>query len=234
MKNILIVHPSRGRPQQAKKIYDNITGNASKDNKITYIMALDLDDPKLKEYVDIFTMIATMSIGPSHTSAEATNRVYDKNLLALHDLVGIAADDIYFPENWDTELFKILDQYGYDKIIKTMNQFQGNPMLLNLQIGGTQFFIDYGTFYWPEYKTMMADDDVTEWAIRNKRYIDARHLLFPHMQYSLSMPKAITDKYGPVMSSDETYERENAGDAYEQGSRIFAKRIKEGFPPWRG
>jgi len=233
MKKILLVHPSRGRPEQAKKIYDNIVQNMSGENELTYIFTLDNDDPTLEKYKELFPNLILVT-GDNHTSIEATNRVYNKELISQYQLVGISSDDIYFPKNWDKNLFEILDAHGYDKVIKTTNQFQGDPHLLNLQIGGFQFFLDYGTFYWPEYISMHADNDMTQFAMVHGRYVEARHLLFPHMQYSLSMPKDITDQYGPMMTFDDTYARENEGKAFEHGGATLNKRAREGFPPWLG
>jgi len=231
MKKILIIHPSRGRPKQARKILETINTNASGENPITYIFCLDSDDATVLEYQDIEK--ASVNVGPSTSNIEAANRVYSKELLAAHDICAIASDDIYFPENWDTAIIAVLDQVGYDKIIKTTNQFQGDHNLLNLQIGGAQFFINYGTFYWPEYITMYADTDMTMFAQQHGYYVEARHLLFPHMQYSLSMPPEITNKYGPIPGIDATYERENRAEAYIVGQRIIDRRRGEGFPPWQ-
>jgi len=229
MKNILIVHPTRGRPEQAKKIYDNITSLKSPENTITYIMAVDNDDPELAGYRALPKEIQIIT-GDNNGCVAAANSAYDRDLIARHDFVILASDDIYFPANWDIELIKVFDEVGYDKAIKTTNQFQGDLDLLNLQIGGSQFFLDYGTFFWPEYVSVYADQDITYWAKKNGRYIQARHLLFPHMQYSLSMPKEITDVYGAIPHMDETYERENRNSSYELGSQIFARRSAEGFP----
>jgi hypothetical protein len=232
MRKILLVHPSRGRPAQARRIFDNITKNLSGENSLDYIFALDSDDPTLEDYKKMDDPRISFVIGDNATSVVATNRAYSKELLAKYDMVGISSDDIFFPENWDKSLIEILDRVGYDKVIKTTNQYQGDPNLLNLQIGGFQFFLDYGTFYWPEYISMFADNDFTQFAIKNGRYVEARHLIFPHMQYSLSMPPDIIAKYGPMMPFDDTYNKENQGNAFAQGGALFSRRASEGFPAW--
>lgn len=234
MKKVLIVHPSRGRPEQAKKIYDGIIGNKSSDTEITYILAMDDDDITQPVYRELFPPEVTIVSGSNKAAVEATNRAYNRELIAQHDITAIASDDIYFPEQWDKGLFEVFDAVGYDKAVKTTNQFQGNLDLLNFQVAGAQFWLDYGTFYWPEYINMYADDDITRWAIKNGRYVNARHLLFPHMQYSLSMPQEIIDKYGPIHQVDATYERENSGEGTHRGIEVLRRREQEGFPAWQG
>lgn len=226
---ILIVHASRGRPLQAKKIYDLVYSTSSKKNIILYTLCLDMDDPELAKYKDLFEGFAELIVDNNNGCVQATNRAYNEELIRKHAFVIIASDDIYFPENWDTELIKIFDKCGYDKVIKTTNQYQGDLDLLNLPIGGAQFFIDYKTFFWPEYISMYADSDMTSWAKINNRYIKASHLLFPHMQYQLSMPKEITEKYGDIPPIDATYEKENSRNAWNVGTAVFNKRRKEKF-----
>lgn len=229
MKKILLVHPSRGRPEQAKKIYEQILNTkAVNDNTLSYILSLDTDDPTLKTYKELFPNI-TILIHDNSCLVQAVNRAYDRDMLVTFDLVGIATDDTYFAQNWDEELFKILDKHGYDKAIKVTSQFQGNTNLLTFPVGGNQFFLDYGTFHYHEYLSVYADDDMTEWAIKNNRYVEARHLVFPHMQYSLGPPQNIIDQYGQILPHDETYAKQNSAAAYEIGGKVLEKRRRNNF-----
>lgn len=193
----------------------------------SYVVSVDLDDPTMPEYNDLFPLTL---VHENNGAVQATNRAYDRTLLEQHDICIIAADDIYFPENWDKDLVAVFDQYGYDKIVKTTNQFQGNLDLINLQAAGTQFWLDYGIFYWPEYINMFADDDLTIWAKQNNRYVEARHLFFAHMQYSLQMPPEVVEKFGAIHQFDETYARENSGIGWTVGQEVITRRRQEGFP----
>lgn len=211
---ILIVHPSRGRPIQALEAYNNYFSLCSDSSKITYILSIDVDDKNVEEYKRNFS--CEILINENRGCVEAVNRAYSIDILGKHDFVILTSDDIHFCKDWDLLLQKEFDEYGYDKVVKT-KQPGCDEKVLMLQIGGSQFFKDYGTFFWPEYISLCADNDMSEWAKKNNRWIQADHIVCPHFHHSLP----------GGWKFDETYARENS--AFQQGLSILRKRRQQEF-----
>lgn len=237
MKTIMIGHCSRGRPQQSLKIYNQILASSSGKNRINYFLSLDSDDPKLSGYKDIYSVLEeergldapTILVNSNRHVVDATNRFFVPEVLKLHDILIIPMDDIYFPDNWDEDIIKIFDEVGYNKILKTKNQWQGDMEMIQIAIGGIQFFLDQGYIFHPAYYSMYADNDLTEWAKRNDRYVIATHLVFPHIHYIVSTPQEYIQKYGAPLPPDDTYARENSSTAWDVGKAVWEKRKENGF-----
>lgn len=240
MKRILIVHPSRGRPELALATLENHIGNSSGQHPITYIYSCDVDDPSMERYRDWlgpaiggflarngFRHVTGQTVfAQNHGIVQAVNRVYSRELLGRHDFVVLTSDDMRMPAGWDASLVEVFDKVGYDKAVKTC-QPEGNPDLITLQIAGASFFLDYGTFFWPEYVSVYADNDFTEWAKMYHRYVRADHIVCPHLHPIIKLPENVRSQYGDSLAWDETYGRENSNYAY--GQQVFKGRIANRF-----
>jgi hypothetical protein len=223
---ILIVHPSRERAQLAQKVFWDTISTSEYPNNILYTFALDKDDPQLARYVND-TRISYCNIEDNKCIVDAVNKIYPYFLEHKDEIkfVIILSDDMVLCDNWDIVLTEQFEKYGYDKALQT-TQPKGNPNLLTLPICGYRFFLDYGTFYYPKYKSMFADDDMTQWAIKNNCYMRVPHIVCPHLHPSLDIPNKIT--------IDTTYHRENNNEFAEIGRAVFKQRQQEGFPAYHG
>jgi hypothetical protein len=215
MRNkILIVHPSRERIKLAQETYENVMQNTDNKENILYTLALDNDDPQLKNY-PLDSRYEYVTVQDNKCIVDAVNTIYPYFKSRINEIkfVIIISDDMRLCEHWDTRLSLIFNEYDYTKALQTM-QPKGNPNLLTLPICGYQFFLDYGTFYYPKYKSMFADDDMTQWA----------HIVCPHLHPSLDIPNRI--------AIDNTYHRENNNEFAEIGRAVFKQRQQEGFPAY--
>jgi len=224
MNKILIVHPSRERAELAYKVYNDTIFKSKERDNIIYCLSLDIDDPQLTDY-SFGLDLQFLSVENNTCIVDAVNRAYPYFLKNKDEIsfVIILSDDMVLCDNWDIKLTEEFEKCGYDKAIQT-TQPGGNPNLLTLPIAGYKFFFDYGTFYYPEYKSMFADNDMTQWAIKNKRYIRAPYIICPHLHPSINIPGRI--------EPDTTYHRENSHEFAEIGRAIFKRRQKEGFPAY--
>jgi len=165
---------------------------------------------------------------------QATNRLYNRKILENTDIAVIHSDDMRFPPSWVTHILGKLQNVGFDKLLKVRHP--GEPdentrELLTLQIGGSQAFLDYGAFFCPEYTSVYGDNDLTEWAKKNRRFCWALELPpFPHLHPGFKLPEDVVRLYGTV-PYDQTYSRENSQAAYTIGEKVFAARSALGFPP---
>jgi hypothetical protein len=231
MKRILLNHPSRGRPTQLVTAFEDFINNSSHTNPITYIVSIDMDDPEMQGYLTVMDILYAQAkavpdvkvqllVNDNKTVVQAVNRAYTAENLDNHDIISMISDDFRMPRNWDTSVIAEFDKYGYDKIIKT-HQPGGRVDLITIQMAGTQFWRDYGTFFYHEYISMYADDDITGWARLTGRVIDAPHIVCLHLHPYIGLPGSLP--------FDATYERENQPMHHQVGHQIYERRKANGF-----
>ena len=232
MKRILLVHPSRGRPQQLINAFENFIGMSTHGNPITYLVSIDNNDSTLHEYlgrVKQHCEALAASVGnvtfqiihnDNNTPVQAVAWTYTPENLENHDIIALISDDFRMPQGWDLMIIDEFEKHGYDKIIKT-HQPGGRPDLIAIQIAGSQFWKEYGSFFYHEYLSMYADDDMTAWAHLHGRVIEALHIVCLHMHPYIGLPGHLPD--------DETYARENNPMHHQVGREIFERRKANGF-----
>jgi len=226
LNRVLIVHPSRGRPAEALKCFRQTIGRSTGETEITYIFSLDSDDPRLGEYQTDFQIdgvTVLFYVYKNSGCCGAVNRAYSIELLSRHDFVILHSDDMELCDRWDLRLKEVFNLVGYDKVIKTKQGF--NDSVLTLQIAGAQAFIEYGTFFWPEYKSLFGDNDLTEWARATGRWVEEMEIYCPHLHP--------WNKIDGAFAWDETYRRENEQKNTIEGRRLFENRKNVGFPAYR-
>lgn len=231
MKNILLNHPSRGRPKELVVAFKNFIGMSSHINPIKYVISIDNDDPTFAEYfraigecVEYAKPYSNVEIEciphDNKTVTEAVNRAYTPEHLDNYEIISMISDDFRMPQDWDIAVIKEFDKWGYDKIIKT-HQPGGRQDLITIQMAGNLFWKEYGTFFWHEYPSVFSDDDITGWASLNKRIINAPHIVCRHLHPGCNQPDSF--------KHDATYERENQNINYVIGEQIYNRRKANGF-----
>jgi len=228
-KSIFAGHISRGRPEQAFKIYNQVMNSSSKNNPITYMLSLDADDPTLATYIELFKFKTAFIVQDNKCYVDAANRLYDQAI--LHDIVVLPADDLYFPDNWDEEIIKVYNEVGYDKVLKVKYSWGCDDNLLGLITAGSEFFKEFGYLVWPEYTAMFSDNDLTEWSKVHGKYVKAEHLVFPHIHPITfgAVPEELRQKYGGPLEFDETYRKENCKESWDIGKEVFERRKLNNF-----
>jgi hypothetical protein len=229
MKHIFLNHPTRGRSDKIFETFKNFVDNSSKKNYITHWFSIDSDDPHLslyynsvkqcKEYGIDKNVTVVLHEENNITVVEAASRAYTQDILNSYDILACISDDFRMPENWDNLIIEQFDLYGYNKILKT-TQPNARQDLIAIQIAGHQFWKDYGSFFYHEYPSMYADDDMTGWAYLNDRVIQAPHIICKHL-YPGYLPESFI--------WDETYTRENQQHFHDVGKQIFERRKSNGF-----
>lgn len=208
---ISIIHPSRGRPQQAFETATRWIGNS--ESAFEYILSLDNDDPKLNEYKKLFDEdhnIYQLAIGFNNQSA--INAINFGAELATGDLLIVISDDMDCFPGWDTALLNELSGKS-DFVLKTRDGIQ--KTLVTLPIVDRTFYNRYGYIYFDGYSHMCADQELTAVAIMTGKLLYS-DLLFEHRHY-------ITGK----TQRDSINEKNDA--TYTQGQKIFDERLKNNF-----
>lgn len=184
---ISILHPSRGRPQQAFETYEKWVNHS--DEKFEYILSLDASDIYSDYYEYFDGEDVNVLIKPNHSAIDAINNA---TKIATGDLFVVISDDFDCPEHWDTLLLEAVAGHE-DFVLKTQDGIQ--PTLVTLPIMDRKYYERFGYIYHPEYKHMGCDVELTVVAIMTGRLIYS-DLVFPHLHYSTGKtPKdAINEK----------------------------------------
>lgn len=211
---ISLLHPSRGRPTKALQTVNLWKSRASGQHKIEHVLSIDHSDPELENYkrqdYEGWTMIL---IADNDCAVQATNKAASK---CSGDILVMLSDDFECPQGWDNCIVNAFaemgDRHGY--VLKTYDGLQ--KWLVTLAIMDRKYYEEQGYFYYPSYKHMFCDTEMTHKAELEGKLIKRLDLVFPHKHYSTNGGK-----------EDETTKRANA--TWNQGEQIYLARVKGCF-----
>lgn len=198
---VSIIHPSRNRAEIAIKVRQEWLDKA--DGGIEYIFSLDNDDISQDKYN------GNKLSSPNRSAIDAINNGVKQ---ASGDLFIIVSDDFSCPDHWDTLLLEAFEGKS-DYCVKTQDLLQ--PTLMTLPIMDRAYYNRFGYIYYPEYRHMFCDQEMTAVAHMLGRAITLG-LVFPHNHYS-------TGKF----KKDAISIRNNS--TWIQGETLFNKRLKNNF-----
>lgn len=192
-----------------------------------YILAVEEKDahklPAHHELVGGLTRIPFRTVVQNERSGSCVSN-WNAAAAASRGKILILAEDDAFPSKWwDTELAYALS----DKLANVDQEFvawisTGMPRDADLIVHGIMsraLYERWGYFYYPEYISMYADDDLTAHAKQDGVVVDLRHLIrHEHMHPS---------RTGRVQ--DEVFRRQNSKRNFQIGAEIFKRRLAEGF-----
>ena len=212
---ISLIHPSLGRPVQARKCYDHWMKTASGDHEYEWIVSLSKKDATLEEYYQTFTNSdAVLVVTRSTNMVEAKNEIAK---LCAGEIIILVSDDMWSCELWDT---KILHKY---EMINGPGVLQVNDgittLKLTIPIMNREAYAKLGYVYHPDYISMFADDDLRKTALQHGMYFNGTDIMIEHRHYSVKKAKY-----------DKTYQSENSKLAWTKGEKVFFQRAKNKFP----
>jgi len=216
--NISIIHPSRNRPEMAFEVANKWTKNAQND--LQYIISIDTTEPQLKKYQSLFSQFSLFSldddtellISDNQSAIEAVNNGAKKS---KNDLLIVVSDDFDCFPGWDVWLLENLNGKE-DYIVKTYDGIQ--EKLITLPIMDRKYYERFGYIYYPEYKHMFCDTEMTDVGhILNKvvNLNDPNHP-FIHKHYTAGL-----------MQKDEINEKNDA--TWNQGETLYYSRKEMNF-----
>lgn len=215
MIKISLIHPSRGRPQMA---FDNSRQwYQRRGHNVEYILSIDEDDPALDSYKALYNTdgLSNFGIDPKviiNKNRSAVDAINNAAKVATGDIFIVVSDDWELPENWG----RLIIEAAWAKNDWIMYAPDGiQKWIITLPILDRHYYERFGYIYYPEYRHMFADTDLTCVADLTGRKIEAT-IPFKHLHYSVS-------KRQP----DETSRR--ADKTWDQGERLFIERYKRNF-----
>lgn len=207
---ISLIHPSRGRPEQARKAYDEWLQNSAGD--FEYFISIDTLDPKHAQYYQLFDEECIL-LNNNRSIVDAVNVAAKQS---TGDIIVVMSDDFGCPRNWDEWIeleFKGVETPQLLHVHDTI-QFE----ICTLPILNRQFYDRVGYVYYGQYFSMFADNDLTDVAKKLGAYVPAKHLTFEHRHYVNGKAKL-----------DATYQRENSKEAWKIGEKVYKQRKLRNF-----
>jgi hypothetical protein len=181
MARITILHPSYGRPELARKCYDEWMGKAKNPQDVEYVLCLSSLDPHLHSYGNFGEAKVVFLMGDN-------GLVKQVNYAAQHstgNLLIAVSDDFGCPRDWDEQLLTALDG-KQDYIVKTQDGLQ--PFIITLPIMDRLYYNRFGYIYHPDYFHMWADAELADVGKALGKTITL-DLTFPHRHYSTGKMK---------------------------------------------
>jgi hypothetical protein len=162
----LFKFPSRGRPSSFKKTLISHLNHLSNNHEYYFVFTFDSDD-SLMNNQDIINFLDELKInydvyyGKSKNKIEAINanmgnRDFDILVLIVDDMIPVI-------KNYDEIIFDILQksENGLDSTIH-FNTSTWSDLLDIWCIMGKRYYDRFNYIYYPEYKTINADNEYTE------------------------------------------------------------------------
>lgn len=212
--------PSRGRPEKSLQTYNKWYGSGDARN-FQYILSLDIDDPALDKYLEIypdyFSLKHTESncrilVNKNRSAIDAINKAAEYSWADILMVVSDDSDPGEHKYNWADKIYQSVPKHR-DWIMKVQDGIQ--PWLITQPIMGRDYFKRFGYIYYPGYDHMFCDTELTCVADITEKKITS-NILFPHKHYSVTKerPDAIARK------NDATW---------PQGEKLFLERYEINF-----
>jgi hypothetical protein len=210
-----LVHPSRNRLERCEEAIKNWTKNFAYQNDDTYeyILSCDISDSKIDEYRDLAKKYgANITINDNTCCVDAVN---EGGKVANGDIIILVSDDFHCFYGWNIAL----KRYYIENTPQLYQVWDGiTKDIITIPIMTKEAYKMLGYIYYPEYKSMFADNDLRLEAERLEILVDATLLHFPHLHWSNGLAQ-----------KDEQYEWQEKSENWKIGSALFEKRKEEMF-----
>ncbi len=223
---ITLLHPSRGRPEQAFKVRNTWLSLSSGNHEIEHILGVDESDPKKDQYVSFFKdgQETLLVIKDNDTVVEATNTIakYAEGKILIY-----LSDDFDCPRNWDDLIVKSVERMVPNPLEKSSQPLwllkvddMLQPMwkdVLTIPIMSYSLYKELGYFWHPDYRSMFVDQDLYHTVCNMGVIYQDESLKFEHKHCSVGKS-----------SNDATYQR--SANNWDQGLALYTKRKSQNFP----
>lgn len=209
---ISIIHPSRNRPKMAFDTIKEWIGKAKNPENLQYILSIDTDESMKDQYTSyVAPYKGTVGICESDNRS-AIDAINNAVQWCNHDLFVVVSDDFECPTHWDEQLAQLLEDKK-DYVVKTQDGTQ--PWIITLPIMDRTYYNRFGYIYYPEYRHMFCDTEMSHVGALLGRTITTT-LVFPHRHYTTG-----------AMRKDAVNERNDS--TWTQGEQLYLERLKTSF-----
>jgi glycosyltransferase involved in cell wall biosynthesis len=209
---ISIIHPSRSRPELARKTADSWLINCGCD--FEYILSLDEDDPNLSQYNKPLPD-SIIIINDNKNAIQAINQAA---LISTGEIIIVISDDFLCFPDWGKKIEYLMEGKS-DWILKThdwkVNSNESiQDWIITLPVMDRVYYERFNFIYNEEYRHMWCDTEMTCVAELTGRKV-VSEFGFTHLNDGESK---IVD-----------YVSKRADATFEHGRRIFTERKRRNF-----
>jgi len=213
---LTLIHPSYGRPVQAKAAYEQWLKASSGKTKIQYILAIDKRDIYADAYMQQFKEVDhILSIHDTDNVVAATNKAA---AMAKGDSFIYMSDDFIASNNWDKQITSFVTKNklkGKPYLLRANDNYQSDLEVLTIPIMSKELYKELGYFWNPIYRSMFCDNDLYHLTKHMGVQYDAReHIKFDHDHHSINGEKP-----------DKTYLQSRAN--WRSGEKLFRRRNRQ-------
>jgi hypothetical protein len=218
MHRITLGAASRNRPDRMSSVIRNWILNSDHRERIEIIISIDEDDLMKESYISMvekakedLEISIKLLINKNTNTVEAINRIKGEY---TGDLIFIFSDDTGCFNSWDTSIDAVYSKMPGSYIIKTNDGVSKD--LITMPIF-TKSYLDHKPWiYYPGYKHMFCDTELTCITYMEDKVIDASDLEFTHFHYTQGH------------SEKDEVDIKNQNTFYD-GFRTFTKRMAKNF-----
>lgn len=218
---ITLLHPSRGRAEQAFETYKDWIISMKTTMEVEHILSLDSDDTQLERYKELFNSTSTVIVNDNDCVVKATNHAAK---ISTGDILIYMSDDFKCPQAWELLLQEKFEGVEKPMLLKVDDLHEGTEDIqgfdipvLRIPIMNRFLYEKLGYFWFPEYRSMFVDEDLF-WTCENNNWlVKAQELKFEHLHWCNGKAEI-----------DDTYRATEKN--WEQGQALFLKRKSENFP----
>lgn len=204
---ISVIHPSRNRPEKAKRAYDYWT---KRGKPLEWILSIDADDRYLNAYYFQFKNTSAKIVVNANKSI--TTAVNSGARETTGDLLIVVSDDFVCPHDWTINLVKHLD--GKSDFVARVSDGHQN-WIVTLPIMDRVYYTGKGYMYNPAYLHMFCDTEMTTCAELEGKMVNVP-MVFEHQHPMWKRAK------GDAIN-------ERANKTWDQGMAVYLQRLKDNF-----
>jgi len=208
---ISLIHPSRTRPNQAKKTSGKWLHYSSGENEIEYIVSIDESDSEKEKYLSLFQNSFFSCVVRNNTCVvEAAN---EGAKISTGEILILVSDDFDCPQDWDKKIVNAVS-YNHCYVLKTYDGLQ--RWIVTLPIIDRAYYELCGYLYHPSYKHQFVDTEMTHLADLQGKLIMRNDIVFPHNHFTTGK----TTKDALNIKADLTW---------MQGEEVYLERVRNKF-----
>jgi hypothetical protein len=214
--SISIVHPTRGRPEQAARVRKQWLDAAANPERIEYIFAFSEDDENTRGILYRFRH-ALSPAGHLEQVGGTLVENYNAGVRAsTGKIILTVQDDLHCPLHWDAQIEAALaGKLDKPAALQVRDGYRTDDLLITFCV--TRPTLDLfgfdGGIACPEYHGVFVDNDYTRLV----------------QQHGILVPSDITLRHehpawNPAVPMDPTYAIENSDAGYRYGNEVYTRR----------
>jgi len=211
-----LLHTTARLPDGWKKAAKDWEAKCDRPERVEYILSADVPiHPKEIDdcpFPGNFTFVWN---NRRHNNVDGWNIAAETSVGNV--LINVS-DDWFPPEHWDTELLRRIPDLNCEYALDVDNS-DGAGDLMAFCIVTRPYYERYGYLLNPEYEGLMSDQEFTDVARRDGVVVNAKHIVFRHLN-----PETSTTPW------DEVYRLHRKPGDLEFGQKVYERRNAAGFP----